>query len=431
MLRICVAGLWHLGCVTAACLAGRHEVIGWDPDPAVVEKLSSGLAPVFEPGLDKAIQGAIKAGRLRFSEDIASSVSGADVVYIAFDTPVDEQDQPDLSPINGAYDKIMLHMGEGALVIISSQVPIGTSRKMLEKARSAKKGAPLCYVPENLRLGAALACFAKPDRLVIGMSDPGAQSRLEEVFAGVEGERIYMDLESAEMAKHATNSYLATLISFSGEISDLCEETGANAGLVMKALLRDGRVSPHAPIAPGLGFGGGTLARDVQALRRAGAQKGVRTLVLDAAFEANRERMGYVQKKLRSALGSLEGKTVAFFGLTYKPGTDTLRRSMALEIISSLERAGCRTRAYDPTVKGRLEGHPALGIFCSAHEAAEGADAIVITTGWEEFKGLDYGAICADMRSPVIIDARNILDPRSLGGKARYYGVGVGNGKGV
>ena len=431
MLKICVAGLWHLGCVTAACLAERHEVVGWDPDSEVVKKLSMGSAPILEPGLNEAIRGAIKAGHLRFSEDIASSISGADVVYVAFDTPVDEQDQADLSPINSAFDKILPHMKEGALVIISSQIPIGTSRKMLEKARSAKKGAPLCYVPENLRLGSALAGFAKPDRLVIGMSSPEAQSRLEEVFTGVEGERIYMDLESAEMAKHATNSYLAILISFSGEISDLCERSGANAGLVMKALLCDRRVSPYAPLAPGLGFGGGTLARDVQALRRAGAQKGVRTLVLDAAFEANRERMGYVQKKLRSALGSLEGKSIAFFGLTYKPGTDTLRRSLALEIISSLEAAGCRTRAYDPTVKGRLEDHPSLEICGSAQEAAEGADAIVITTGWEEFKGLDYGAICAGMRSSVIIDARNILDPRSLGGKARYYGVGVGNGKGI
>ena len=425
MADILVIGLWHLGCVTASCLARKHRVAGYDPNPLVVEGLKAGKPPLYEPQLAEEMAEAAARGSLSFTTDLAFAVGKADTIYIAFDTPVDKDDKVDLSPVENALSSATPYMKDGQLVIVSSQVPVGTCRRLHAKISKAGKKVGFCYTPENLRLGTAIEVFMKPERIVFGVSDISLKNRLEEVFDGVSGERIYMNLESAEMVKHAMNSYLATMISFSGEISNLCEQTGANAVLVMDALKKEKRVSPHAPLSPGLGFGGGTLARDLQILRGIGKQNGIATLVLDAAFNSNRERMDYVRQRLSSALGGLSGKTVAFFGLTYKPGTDTLRRSLALEVIDSLKPLGVHVRAYDPAIKSQIGTHPHVLVCASPDEAALGADAIVITTAWEQFKSIDFSALGIKMRQPVIIDARNMLLPDKLGGKIRYFGVGV------
>ena len=427
MAKVFVAGMWHLGCVTAACLAKKHKVTGFDPDKTVVDGLKGGRMPIAEHGLLEAMAEAVAAGRLDFAYD-CSRAANADVIYIAFDTPVDKDDKVDLSPIDSAFDMLMPVISDSQTIVISSQIPVGTSRKLLEKLHKHGKRPLLCYAPENLRLGSAMECFMNPERIVLGVSGDGIAPGLELLFEGVAGERMYMELESAEMVKHAMNSYLATLISFSGEISDLCEKTGANAGLVMEALRKERRVSPNAPIMPGLGFGGGTLARDVQILRGIGQGSGTPTLVLDAVLCANRERMDYVSHRLTYALGGLSGKTIAFFGLTYKPGTDTLRRSLALDVMDSMKSSGAVIRAYDPAVKKQVETHPQVRICQSAKEAAAGADAIVITTAWDEFRTLDYALLALSMKQRVIIDARNILAPGKLGEGIRYFGVGVTNG---
>jgi len=428
MAEVLVIGLWHLGCVTACCLAKKHRVAGFDPSLQVVESLKAGKPPIYEPHLAEEMEGASARGALSFTNDLASAVGKADAIYIAFDTPVDKDDNVDIAPVEKALDAALPYMKDGQLVIVSSQVPVGTCRRLHAKISAAGKNVGFCYTPENLRLGTAIEVFMKPERIVFGISEASLKDRLEGIFDGVLGERMYMNLESAEMVKHAMNSYLATMISFSGEISNLCEQTGANAIFVMDALKKEKRVSPHAPISPGLGFGGGTLARDLQILRKIGEKKGISTLVLDAAFNSNRERMDYVRQRLSSALGGLSGKEVAFFGLTYKPGTDTLRRSLALDVIDSMKSSGVRVRAYDPAIKTQVPAHPEVKICLSPSEAAAGADAIVITTAWEQFKSLDYSTLALSMRQPVIIDARNILSPEKLGGKIRYFGVGVGNG---
>lgn len=428
MANICIIGLWHLGCVTAACLARKHTVVGYDPDRKVVDGLKAGKPPIFEPGLEAAIAESSGRGALEFTSDLAAAARGSDVIYVAFDTPVDKNDRVDLSPVVDALGSAALHMRDGQMVIVSSQVPVGTCRRLHAKITGTGKSVGFCYTPENLRLGTAIKAFMEREMIVFGLSDHALRSRLEDVFNGVSGERICMDLESAEMVKHAMNSYLATMISLSGEISNICERTGANAVMVMDALKKEKRVSPHAPISPGLGFGGGTLARDLQVLREIGRQNGIPTQVLDAAFNSNRERMDYVRQRLSSALGGLSGKRVAFFGLTYKPGTDTLRRSLALEVIDSLGPSGVEVRAFDPAIKSRIESHPHVLVCASPEEAVDGADAIVVTTAWEEFKSLDYPVLCSRMRSPVIVDARNMLLPGKLGGKIRYLGVGVTHG---
>jgi len=423
-MNILVVGLWHLGCVTAACLAKKHRVIGYDPSPQAVDDLKLGKPPLYEPHLVEALVDAGVLGSLSFTSDLASAVHKSDAIYIAFDTPVDKDDKVDLSPVENALAEATQHMRDGQLVIVSSQVPVGTCRRLHAKILAAGKNVGFCYTPENLRLGTALEAFMKPERIVFGVSDMSLQGKLEEIFAGVSGERIYMSLQSAEMVKHAMNSYLALMISFSGEISNLCEQTDANAIPVMDALRKERRVSPNAPLSPGLGFGGGTLARDLQILRGIGKEKGIATPMLDATFNSNRERMDYVRQRLSFALGGLAGKEVAFFGLTYKPNTDTLRRSLALDVIDSLKSSGARVRAYDPAIKSQVSTHPEVKVCLSPSEAAAGADAIVITTAWDEFKSLDYSLLARSMKQPVIIDARNILFEKP-GSEIRYFGVGV------
>ena len=424
-MRILVVGLWHLGCVTATCLAKRHSVVGFDPDPKVVDGLMAGKPPIYEPGLCEAIGSAQKRGALTFTADLPSAAREADAVCITFDTPVDENDEVDVSPVEKSVASLAPHLRGGQLVLVSSQVPIGTCRKLQASLDSAGAKAQICYTPENLQLGTAIDAFMKPNRIVFGVQGEAERAKLEGMFEGIPCERLPMDLESAEMVKHALNSYFALMISYSGEISNLCEKTGANAILVMDALRKERKVSPFAPLMPGLGFGGGTLARDLQVLRKVGKERGIGTPILDSAYNSNRERMGYVKAKLASALGSLEGKNVAFFGLTYKPNTDTLRRSLSLDVIAQLSEAGVKVRAYDPAIKGQIASRKDVLVCQSPLEAAEGADALVIMTAWDEFKSLDYQTICGKMRQKVIIDARNALDSNKLGAGIMYYGVGV------
>jgi len=420
--------MWHLGCVIAACLSKKHKVTGCDFDSKTIEGLKNNKPPIFEPGMAEGLEEGARSGMLSYSTDVAASVKDADAAIVAFDTPVDENDQISLAPIHKAMSAMMPSLHSGQLLMVCSQVPVGTTRELLKTAQGAGKFVFACYSPENLRLGSAIETFLNPERIVIGLSEEGARKTADEIFEGVGGKRLYMDLESAEMAKHAMNAYLATMISFSGEISDLCERTGADASEVMGALKSEKRVSPSAPLSPGLGFGGGTLARDLKVLSEIGQKTGVPTRVVDAAYQSNRDRLHYVKNRLEKILGTLKGKKIAFFGLTYKPGTDTLRRSLALEVISEVSAEGAEIRAYDPAIKGKVEGRPEISLCASAEEAAQGSDAIVITTAWKEICEADYNLICRAMRRPVLFDARNCVDNRRLEKFIEHYGVGYGHG---
>ena len=417
--KIAVVGMWHLGCVTAACLARLgFEVTCLDSDKSVIENLKSGVLPIHEPGLKELFE-EHSSKSLFFSHDFGRVIPQSDIVYIAHDVPVDENDIPDLSVIDNALAAIIPLLKENALVFVSSQIPIGTSDKICEKLGAAGKNNKVAYIPENLRLGTALNDFLRPERIVVGLSNTSVRQRVADVLSGIQTKLLFMGLKSAEMMKHALNSYLATLISFSGEISDLCEKTGADAVDVMNALKGDRRVSQLAPINPGLGFGGGTLARDVQVLRTLGSTK-----LLDAVLSVNTERMGYVRRRLLSIFGSLSGRKIAFLGLTYKAGTSTLRRSTALQIIRQLNDSNAVISAYDPMVKGQVENYGYVDIAPSPEEAAKDADAIVITTDLPEFATLDFVSISKSMKSPVILDTKNMLAGKFNGTDIKYYGVG-------
>jgi len=425
---LCVVGLWHLGPVAAACWADLgHPVVGVDESARVVEGLRAGRAPVFEPGLDSLIQAGLSTRALRFTRDLGEGVSAADVVLVAFDTPVDASDQLDLAPVESTVLRLAPFLRKQAVLVVSSQVPVGTCARWRNAVRDiAGRAVGLAYVPENLRLGDAIRSYRHPERVVLGADDETARQTAAELFGSLGAPIVPMSLVSAEMAKHALNSFLATSVSFINEIATLCEVVGADVLAVAEALRTDPRVGPRAFLSPGLGFAGGTLGRDLQVLRATGRTGGVGTPVLDAVLEVNRRRGDVVLRRLARLYSTLDGLAVGVLGLTYKAGTSTLRRSVALEVIRSLVAAGAKVKAFDPKadlaeVDGTLEFEPVP----DAYEAARGASALLVLTEWPEFVGLDFGRVKALMASPVVFDGKNLLADLRLGERGfTYMGVG-------
>jgi UDPglucose 6-dehydrogenase len=429
--KVCVIGLWHLGLVTAACLAdlGR-TVVGFDEDSQLVEALHSGRLPLFEPGLEELVAAGTAHERLRFTADPREALAGAGHAVIAYDTKVDERDESDLSQVMAAASLLARHLEDGSTVVVSSQVPVGTCERIQAAVRRGKPSRRfgIAYVPENLRLGQAIERFKKPEMIVIGADDPATARAVDELFSGIDGPRVVVGLRTAEMIKHALNAFLATCISFSSEMANLCDEVGADALEVARALHLDRRVGPLAPLRPGLGFAGGTLARDLKTLRKLGRRDGSGTPLIEAVLAVNERQNRVVTRKLKKLFGSLEGLTVGVLGLTYKPGTSTLRRSAALEIIGELTAGGAAVKAHDP--RANLEELPVFPNFefCPDPGAvALRSDALVIVTEWPEFRNLDFRAMRNAMRNAVLVDAQNMLDAQEMAELGFHY-LGVGRG---
>ncbi len=427
--RIAVVGLWHLGSVAAAALAELgHQVHATDWDSRAVEHLAQGIPPVDEPGLGALLARQIEQGRLAFSSSPRDAFAEAEFIFLTFDTPVDEADQSDLGPVFTAGDTIALHARDGVEVVGMSQVPVGTCQNLAERirARAPKLDFRIVYHPENLRLGQAIETFLRPDFLLVGAENDADAERLLGLYNGVEAPRLKMSLRSAELSKHALNAFLATSVSFSNELAALAEACGADIRDTVRALRHDRRIGPHAFLSPGPGFSGGTLARDVQALRMLGERAGRAPPVLDAAWAVNRERLPTLLEKIRQACGALRGLRVGLLGLTYKPGTDTLRRSAALELAELLRGAGCAVQAFDPRIRQPRAETRDTPLCADAYEAARDADALVVMTPWPEFQQLDLTRLRAAMRQPVLLDAHNVLDDSAARRAGwRYFGTGV------
>jgi len=412
-MNVAVIGLWHLGTVTAACLAAAgHEVTGLDFEPARVENLAGGVPPLFEPGLEDLVRAGLASGRLRFTTDPAVALSDADVVWVAYDTPVDDEDRADVGYVVERVTKVFPDLQDGAVVLLSSQLPVGTTRRLEEAFAAVGQGRSVgfAYSPENLRLGKAISAFTRPDRVVVGARSPAARERIAALLCSFTDRIEWMSVESAEMTKHALNAFLATSVAFINEIAALCEQVGADASEVEQGLKSESRIGPKAYLSPGAAFAGGTLARDVVFLSQLGRMHNLPAHLLAAVKESNDAHRQWAQRRLDQLLGGVAGKTLAIWGLTYKPGTDTLRRSSAVELGQWVTEHGGIVRAHDPAIKqlpSELAEH--LHLAEDALSAVDGASALVVATPWPEYRQVDAGAVAVRMMRRLVLDPNRFL----------------------
>ena len=416
-MKLVVFGLWHLGCVTAACCAKHVEVVGLDPDAPLVANLSSGRPPISEPGLNDLIAAGLASKQLRFTTDAASACAGAQLLWVTFDTPVADDDTSDVEAVLAPLRKVLPHLPPGTVVLISSQLPVGTCAKLEGEFPSLD----FAVSPENLRLGQAIAGFEKADRVVIGLRHERNRPLLESLLGRFTQRLIWMRPESAEMVKHALNGFLALSISFINEIATVCEAFGADAKEVSTGLKSDPRVGERAFVNPGGPFAGGTLARDVVSLSRISQDHGLGLELVPAIKRSNDHHRGWAVKRLQETLGDLSGKRIAILGLTYKPGTDTLRRSLALEVAAKLIAAGATCIAYDPAVRDASHACPGLLAAASLEEALAGADAAIVSTEWPVFREANWTTLLATMRKPLVLDANGFLRNAVAGAPGLHY----------
>jgi len=405
-MNVTVLGLWHLGSVTAACCAKHFFVVGLDFDAANIAKLNAGQAPLFEPGLNELIAAGLAAKKLSFTTDAKNACAKADVLWLAYDTPVNEQDESDVEFVLGNLRRALPHLPPGALVLISAQLPVGTCLKL---EREFPQFHFACS-PENLRLGKAIDAFEKAERAVIGVRDDAKKELLEQLFKPFAARTIFMRTESAEMVKHALNAFLALSITFINEVARLCEHTGADAKEVSAGLKSEARIGPKAYLGAGGPFAGGTLARDVVTLTKLAEANGEKIAVIPAIKQSNDRHRGWAFRRLQSRLGDLRGKKIAVLGLTYTTNTDTLRRSAAVELCRQLLAAGAQVGAYDPSVKNLPPELNSLELGEDISDALTGVEAVVVCTEWPQFRQADWAKIIPTMRQPVFVDANRLLE---------------------
>jgi len=417
-MRVVVYGLWHLGCVTAACLArAGHQVAGLDPDARVIADLQRGQPPLQEPGLAELLAAGLASKHLSFHTEPAAALEQADILWVTFDTPVNEQDEAEVAFVHTRLEEAASALKPGTLVLISSQVPVGFTRALQHDWSG--KGLHFAYSPENLRLGKAIEAFCHPERIILGVEADSERQRLIELFAPFCAHLEWMSLESAEMTKHALNAFLATSVTFINELARLCEEVGADAKEVERGLKSEGRIGPRAYLSPGAAFAGGTLARDLRFLVRRGQEVCVQTPMLQGVLSSNELHKNWVRERIHHLLTGIDHPVVAVLGLTYKPGTSTLRRSSSVELCRFLHDLGVRVRGHDPAVyKLPPELNRVMELTNGPLDALNGAHLVVIATEWPSYRQLRPMDVHARMRTPCVIDPNHFLadvlgdDPR-------------------
>ena len=428
-MKVCVQGLWHLGSVTAACLASvGHDVVGLDADQKTIDSLSQGKAPLFEPGLDELLQAEITKGNLRFTTDDAEAAADAEVLWVTFDTPVDDDDRADVDFVINQIKCVLPVLADGAVVLVSSQMPVGSIRQLeaFVNETLANKQLSFASSPENLRLGKALDVFLKPDRIVVGVRTNDVRRKLEQLLLPITDRIEWMSVESAEMTKHAINAFLATSVTFANEIAAICELVGADAKEVERGLKSEMRIGSKAYLSPGGPFAGGTLARDIEFLGIASQAKQLITPLLSSVRPSNDEHKNWVRRKLLEKFGNLKGVTVAVWGLTYKPGTDTLRRSLAVELCDWLLEQGAMVHVHDPVVRQLpVRWEDRVVSFDHALDAVAASDVLVVGTEWPEFRQDATGLLSVASPNLMVIDANRHLQSALSSSGLKYVAVGT------
>jgi UDPglucose 6-dehydrogenase len=441
-MRLTIFGSGYVGLVTGVCLAetGNH-VLCVDVDQRKVDMLKRGESPIYEPGLDELLKKNIEAGRIKFTTDPAEGVNHGLFQFIAVGTPPDEDGSADLKYVLAVAEAIGKNISEYRVVVTKSTVPVGTADKVRAKidatlkARGTQAEFDVVSNPEFLKEGAAINDFMKPDRIVVGTDNPRTAELLKALYDPFTRSRermIVMDIRSSELTKYAANAMLATKISFMNELANLAERMGADIEKVRLGIGSDPRIGYHF-IYPGCGYGGSCFPKDVQALSRSAGDLDFEASLLDAVEHVNNRQKSVVFEKLNRFFdGKLNGKTIAVWGLAFKPNTDDMRAAPSRTLMESLWNAGARVKAYDPVAEEeahRIYGDRAdLQLVKSATEALEGADALAIVTEWQEFRSPDFDTIRTTLKHPVIFDGRNLYDPgfvKRFG--LQYFAIGRGD----
>jgi len=425
-MNIAIVGTGYVGLVSGTCFADTGTVVTCvDVDAKKVERLQSGDVPIYEPGLDELVIKNVKAGRLKFTTSLADVLNDQDIVFSAVGTPPDEDGSADLKYVLQVAKTIGENLNKYLVVVTKSTVPVGTARKVKAtiQAELDKRGVDVKFDiasnPEFLKEGNAIKDFMSPDRVVVGVESDSAKdmiSRLYKPFMMNNFRVIFMDIPSAEMTKYAANSMLATRISFMNDIANLCEKVGANVNMVRDGIGSDTRIGRKFLYA-GCGYGGSCFPKDVKALVRTADDYGYSMEVLKAVERVNAKQKTLLFEKLKNIYnGSLQGRTVALWGLSFKPETDDMRESTALVIIDLLSKAGCTTRVYDPVSMGECQRRVGNKvIYCKdMYDAVLNADAILLLTEWKEFRLPSWEVVGKAMKEKVVIDGRNIYDPQEL-----------------
>jgi UDPglucose 6-dehydrogenase len=423
MANIAVIGTNYVGLVTAACFAELgNQVLGIDVDPAKVERLGRGQLPIYEPGLEEIVVQNIKAGRLRFTLDYVEGLHNAQFAFVCVGTPSGIEGEADMSQVKSAANSLGKHAPpeRNLIVVNKSTMPIGTGDWMLPTLERASNGSGARFRvvsnPEFLREGSAVDDFRHPDRVVLGGTNPDAIDRVANLYLDLRPEPpiIKTDIRTAEMIKYASNAFLATKISFINEIASICERLGADVKEVSRGMGLDQRISPEF-LEAGVGYGGSCFPKDVKALAHMASMAGAHPQLLRAVMEINRDMRRLVLQKVRGTLGSVEDRVIGVLGLAFKPNTDDLRESPAIEIIHLLQSEGARVKAYDPAANEAARAVlPGAELCTDAYAVAEGADALILVTNWSEFRRLDLERVRQSMRYPLLVDGRNLYDPQEM-----------------
>ncbi len=434
MHNICVVGAGYVGLVTGTCFSDLgNRVTALDLNAERIKNLKAGQLPIYEPGLEEVVKRNVEAGRLRFTTSYDEALDGAEFVFIAVGTPEGVDGEADLQYVRAAAEEVARRMKAPLVIVNKSTVPVGTGDWVADIVRATQpKPIPFSVVscPEFLREGSAIQDFLIPARIVLGSLDKAAAHRVADLHLPLRAPMVVTDLRTAEMIKYASNAFLATKISFINEIANICDALGADVKEVAAGMGYDTRIG-RSFLDAGLGYGGSCFPKDVKALAHMARTNSKHPQLLESVMEINKHQRVQVVEKVKAALGgsNLTGKVIGIWGLAFKPNTDDLRDAPAIEIIQGLQAAGATIRACDPVAAhGIARIMPDLDVRSNAYEVATGADAVVMCTEWNEYKQIDMEKVRGIMRTPVLVDGRNVYDParmRELG--FVYRGMGRGN----
>ena len=419
-MRIAMIGTGYVGLVSGACFSEfGHNVVCVDKEASKIEALKAGRMPIYEPGLQEVVADNVKAGRLSFTGDLAGSVKQADAVFIAVGTPSRRGDgHADLTYVFKAAEEIAQALDGYTVIITKSTVPVGTGKRVEQTIRAIRPDADFDVAsnPEFLREGSAIDDFRRPDRIVCGTTSDRAIAVLRELYRPLflnETPMLFTARETSELIKYAANAFLATKITFINEIADICEAVGANVQDVARGIGLDGRIGSKF-LHAGPGYGGSCFPKDTMALLKTAQDVGAPSRIVEAVATVNEARKSRMAEKIEKAFGDVSGKTIAVLGLTFKPNTDDMRDAPSLVILPQLVRKGAKIRAYDPEGMSEAKKHLDVEMCKDAYQALEGADGVVILTEWNEFRALDLKAAKRLLKTPLMVDLRNIYRPDEM-----------------